>query len=264
VAAADVRPGAAVVEIGPGAGALTEALLRSGASVFAVELDRNLAAALRDALGPQSGLTVWDGDALEFDFAAHLSDHPQRGEIRVVANIPYYITTPLILRLLRCRGLFRDLCLTVQREVADRLAASPGTKAYGALTLACQYWSTVEPMLAIPRRAFYPVPQVDSTLVRLHLLDVPRVQAKSVAHLFRVIRAAFGQRRKTLRNALRNGGWPPAEVEAALGECGLASGRRGETLSLEEFAQLSDGLLGQGESGPEECHGDAEGRNRLG
>lgn len=242
VAAAGITPGRMVVEIGPGTGVLTEALLSAGASVLAVELDRDLAAALTEALGSHPDLTVRVADALRFDFAAHFGDHPARGGIRVVANIPYYITTPLILRLLRCRQVFDALYLTVQREVAERISASPGSKAYGALTLACQYRAEARPVLAIPRGAFYPMPEVDSTLLRFDLLDVPRVAVASEAQLFAVIRAAFGQRRKTLRNALLHGGWPAAALDPALETCGIAGRRRGETLALEDFARLSAAL----------------------
>ncbi|HEX7513380.1 MAG TPA: rRNA adenine dimethyltransferase family protein, partial [Candidatus Methylomirabilis sp.] len=169
-------------------------------------------------------------------------DHPQRGRIRVVANIPYYITTPLILRLLRHRALFDALFLTMQREVAERLAAPPGEKAYGSLTLACQYWATVRTVFSIPRTAFYPVPEVDSTLVRLDLLDTPRVPTENPAQLFAVVRAAFGTRRKMLRNALMRAGWPTQAVEAALQTAGVEGRRRGETLTLEEFARVSKAL----------------------
>lgn len=242
VATAGVSPGSLVVEIGPGTGVLTEALLQRGASVLAVELDRGLAAALGETLGRDPRLTVLVADALRFDFAAHLGAHPERGRIRVVANIPYYITSPLILRLLPCRRLFEALYLTVQREVAERITAAPGTKAYGALTLHCQYHAEARSALAIPRTAFYPIPEVDSTLVSFDLLDAPRVSVTSPARLFGVIRAAFGQRRKTLRNALRRAGWPAAALDAALGACGIAGGQRGETLTLQEFARLSEAL----------------------
>ncbi len=240
--AAGVGPGSYVVEIGPGTGVLTEALLRRGASVLAVELDRGLAAALEGGLGGHPALRILVADALRLDFAAHLCDHPARGRIHVVANIPYYITTPLILRLVKWRNLFQTLTLTVQREVAERIGASPGSKAYGALTLACQYWATARPILAIPRTAFYPVPAVDSTVVRLDLLDNPRVSVSSPGRLFAVIRSAFEQRRKTLRNALRHAGWPAVALDDALAACGIAGNRRGETLALEEFARLSEEL----------------------
>jgi len=242
VAAAGVRPGSLVVEIGPGTGVLTEALLRRGASVLAVELDRELAAALSETLGHDPRLTVLVADALRFDFGGHLGDHLQRGRIRVVANIPYYITSPLILRLLPCRELFEALYLTIQEEVAERITARPGTKAYGSLTLHCQYWAAARSVLTIPRGAFYPTPEVNSTLVGFDLLDAPRVAVTNPAGLFGVIRAAFGQRRKTLRNALRQAGWPTAALDPALKACGIAEGRRGETLTLQEFARLSEAL----------------------
>jgi len=242
VDAAGVGPGSAVVEIGPGTGVLTEALLQRGATVLAVELDRELAAALEEGLGHQPALTIRVADALRFDFAAQLGDHPERGRIQVVANIPYYITTPLVFRLLRCRSVFRALFLTVQREVAERMSGSPGSKAYGVLSLACRYWATTRPVLAIPRTAFYPVPEVDSTLVRFDLLETPRVSVGSPGQLFGVIRAAFEQRRKTLRNALRHAGWPAIALDSALAASGIAGGRRGETLALEEFARLSEAL----------------------
>jgi 16S rRNA (adenine1518-N6/adenine1519-N6)-dimethyltransferase len=255
VAAAGVKPGHLVVEIGPGTGVLTEALLHAGASVLAVELDRGLAAALSETVGRDPRLRVVVADALRFDFHAHLGAHPERGRIRVVANIPYYITTPLILRLLPCRELFETLFLMMQQEVAERIMASPGGKAYGALTLHCQYHAEVRPLLAAPRTAFYPIPEVDSTLVRFDLLDAPRVSVPGPDRLFGVIRAAFGQRRKTLRNALRRAGWPAAALDAGLAACGIAGGRRGETLTLQEFARLSEAL-------PESREPRAESRER--
>ncbi len=242
VAAAGVGPGSLVVEIGPGTGVLTEALLRCGASILAVELDRDLATALSETLGRDPRLTVLVADALRFDFMKRLGAHPERGRIRVVANIPYYITSPLILRLLPHREIFEALYLTIQQEVAERITAHPGTKAYGALTLHCQYYADARPVLPIPRRAFYPIPEVDSMLVSFALLDAPRVSVTSPRGLFGVIRAAFGQRRKTLRNALCQAGWPPATLDGAFESCGIAGGRRGETLTLQEFAQLNEVL----------------------
>ncbi len=242
VAAAELGPDSLVVEIGPGTGILTDAMLRTGASVLAVELDRDLARLLSERLAGNPRFAIRSADALEFDFTQALRDDPRRGRARVVANIPYYITTPLILRLVRQRENFEFLCLTVQREVAERLTAGPGRKSYGALTLACQYRASVRAVEAIPRTAFHPVPEVDSTLVRFDLLDAPRVRVAEPRQLFTVIRAAFGARRKTLRNALCRAGWPARDAEAALGRAGVAAMRRGETLTLEEFARLSDAL----------------------
>jgi 16S rRNA (adenine1518-N6/adenine1519-N6)-dimethyltransferase len=242
VAAAGLDRESLVVEIGPGTGILTEAVLRTGASVLAVELDRDLARLLSERLAGNPRFAIRSADALEFDFAQALHDDPRRGRARVVANIPYYITTPLILRLVRHRDLFESLFLTVQREVAERLTAAPGRKSYGSLTLACQYRASVRAVVAIPRTAFHPVPEVDSALVRFDLLDAPRVRVAEPRQLFAVIRAAFGVRRKTLRNALCRAGWPAQDVEAALERVGVAAMRRGETLTLDEFARLSDAL----------------------
>jgi 16S rRNA (adenine1518-N6/adenine1519-N6)-dimethyltransferase len=242
VVAAGLRPGSLAVEIGPGTGVLTEAMLGTGASVLAVEFDRDLAVVLSERLGTNPQFTLRQADALTFDFAQALRDDPRRGRARVVANIPYYITTPLILRLVNRRDLFDALLLTVQREVADRLTAVPGGKAYGSLTLACQYWAGVRSVFPVPRTAFHPVPEVESALVRFDLLDAPRVRVANPAHLFAVIRGAFAVRRKTLRNALCQAGWAAPAVEAALAHVGVAPMRRGETLALEEFARLSDAL----------------------
>ena len=244
---ADLGPECTAVEIGPGTGLLTEALLATGAAVLAVELDRGLARLLEETLGSHPRLRIRVADALHFDFEAALAPDRGRGPVRVVANIPYQITSPLIFRLLETAGLFDRLCLTVQREVADRLSASPGTKAYGALTLACQYRATVRTVIRIPPGAFYPPPAVDSALVRMECRPAPAVAVGSEARLFRVIRAAFGQRRKTLRNALRHAGWPVDEVEGALGAAGVVGERRGETLSLEEFARVSEALPARAE-----------------
>jgi 16S rRNA (adenine1518-N6/adenine1519-N6)-dimethyltransferase len=242
VAAAGLAADSLVVEIGPGTGILTEALLRTGARVLAVEVDRELALLLCERLAGNPRLTIRSADALEFDFAQALHDDPRRGRARVVANIPYYITTPLILRLVRHRDLFESLFLTVQREVAERLTAAPGRKSYGSLTLACQYRASIRSVEAIPRTAFHPVPEVDSALVRFDLLEAPRVRVAEPRQLFAVIRAAFGVRRKTLRNALCRAGWPARDVEDALDRVGVAALRRGETLTLDEFARLSDAL----------------------
>jgi 16S rRNA (adenine1518-N6/adenine1519-N6)-dimethyltransferase len=212
--------------------------------VLAVEIDRGLARLLQQTLGAHPGLTVWVDDAVRLDLAARLGDHPDRGNIRVVANIPYYITSPLILHLLAHAALFRTLVLTVQREVAERLTAAPGEKAYGALTLACRYKADAQAVLRIPSGAFHPAPEVESRLVRLDVLPRPRIETPDPGHLFRVVRAAFGQRRKTLRNALRQAGWPAEDVEAALAAAGVAGARRGETLSLEEFGEVARALPG--------------------
>jgi len=249
VAAAGLHPGDLVVEIGPGTGVLTEAVLGAGASVLAVEFDRGLAQAVSERLGTNPQLTLRQADALEFDFTQALRDDPRRGRARVVANIPYSITTPLILRLVERRDLFEALFLTVQREVAGRLTAAPGGKTYGSLTLACRYWADIRSLFRIPRTAFHPVPEVESALVRFDLLDSPRVQVADPRHLFAVIRAAFAVRRKTLRNALCRAGWSTQAADAGLAHIGIDPRRRGETLALEEFARLSEALPARTPSG---------------
>lgn len=242
LAEAELGPDCVAVEVGSGTGLLTEMLVDSGAAVLAVELDAGLARLLAERLGHRPNLRIWTADALRFDFVSALAPHRGQGPIRVVANIPYAITTPLLFRLLAAEGLFDRFCLTVQREVAERLAARPGTKAYGALTLACQYRAATRTILRIPPQAFYPAPAVESALVRMDCRAAPPVAVRSEAQLFRVIRAAFGQRRKTLRNALRHAGWTAGSVEGALDAAGVAGERRGETLSLDEFACLSEAL----------------------
>jgi 16S rRNA (adenine1518-N6/adenine1519-N6)-dimethyltransferase len=230
-------------------------LLAAGACVLAVEVDRGLAGALRERFAGRVDLIVAEADALRFDYAAALSARPTAGA-RVVANIPYNITSPLILRLLDLPGLFAALVLMVQREVAERLCAPPGQKAYGAFSVACQYRARVSILMTIPPTAFHPPPDVESALIRLDPWSRPPVACADSGRLFRVVRAAFGQRRKTLRNALERGGWAAAAVQEACAREGIDGGRRGETLSLAEFARLSDALGGQA---PGLCLGDGEG-----
>ncbi len=236
VSAAGLDAGWQVVEIGPGTGILTEALLDTGAAVLAIEIDRGLVALITERLGGHPGLRLETADALRFDFESPL--RTQRRPVRIVSNIPYHITSPLILRLLRYGRLFDALFLTVQKEVALRMTAAPGQKCYGAFTLACQYRAAVQALFPIPRTAFFPVPEVDSMLIRLDPRAEPPVIGAQPGRLFAAVRAAFGTRRKTLRNALAHR-WPLAEVDAALRSAGIDGRRRGETLSLAEFARLS-------------------------
>ncbi|HTX54412.1 MAG TPA: 16S rRNA (adenine(1518)-N(6)/adenine(1519)-N(6))-dimethyltransferase RsmA [Candidatus Baltobacteraceae bacterium] len=228
-----------VVEIGPGTGSLTEGLLARGAAVLAVEVDRGLAALLAERWGNRPGFQLETADALRFDFAEALAT--ERRPIRVVANIPYHITSPLILHLLSYGRVFEALFLTVQKEVAVRMAAGPGDKSYGAFTLACQYRAAVQAVFRIPPTAFFPVPEVDSMLVRLDPHAHPPIAVSNPDTLILTVRTAFGVRRKTLRNALLQR-WPGPAVDAALHAADLDGRRRGETLSLDEFGRLSDAL----------------------
>lgn len=240
VAAARIVPGEPILEIGAGTGTLTEALAAAGARVTALERDRRLAALLRARGFPAGDVVVVEADALTFDLAGWLA--AVGGSAKVVANIPYQITSPLLLRLLDLASELAVVVLLIQREVAARLVAQPGSKAYGALTLACHYRAEVEVVAEVPRTAFHPAPAVQSAVVRLTPLDRPRVSVPDGALLFAVIRAAFGQRRKTLRNALL-GARPlrlrPPQLDAALASAAIDGRVRGEALSLEEYGRLA-------------------------
>ncbi len=243
--AADLGPDDLVVEIGPGTGVLTEGLAERAGHLVAIERDPGLHRLLLDRFGDRPGLSLICADALVFDYESFLGEMvPRHGRAKLVSNLPYSVATPLILRLIELRRYFSFLLVMLQREVAQRLLAEPGQEAYSALTLRCRYEADVTGVARVSRTAFYPQPAVDSSLVRLDLLSTPRVSVKRPDLLFRVVRAAFGQRRKTLRNALLSGGITadPAAVERALLDIGIDPRRRGETLSLDEFARLADHL----------------------
>ncbi|HXF83285.1 MAG TPA: 16S rRNA (adenine(1518)-N(6)/adenine(1519)-N(6))-dimethyltransferase RsmA, partial [bacterium] len=230
-----------VLEIGAGVGTLTAALAPLAARVTAIEFDRALLPALRDTTAPLANVTVIQGDALALDLAALAAGLP--APRRVVSNLPYNIAAPLILRLLERRLGFDRLVLTVQREVAERLAAPPASRSYGALSVAVQYRATVALAMRVPPAAFYPRPEVESAIVLLEVRERPPVAVADEAWFFRVVRAAFAQRRKTLRNAVAGAlAVPPATVEAAARTAGIDPRRRGETLTLDDFARFADAL----------------------
>jgi 16S rRNA (adenine1518-N6/adenine1519-N6)-dimethyltransferase len=185
-------------------------------------------------------------DALRFDYDSVLSEMcPEYTQTKLISNLPYSVATPLILQLIPLRRCFSFLMVMVQREVAQRILAAPGTKGYSALTLRCRYEADARAVAQVSRTAFYPKPEVDSTLIRLDLLPGPRVSVQSPDLLFRIVRAAFGQRRKMLRNALLQGGITaePTILERTLVETDIDPMRRGETLTLDEFAKLADRLF---------------------
>lgn len=231
---------ATVLEVGPGPGGLTRALLEEGAAhVVAVERDRRCIAALEEIAAAADGrLTVVEGDALEFDLASLAAE---RGRLRIVANLPYNIATPLLIGWLRHVDLLDVLVLMFQKEVADRLAAQPGGKIYGRLSVAAQWRCTVRPLFNLPPRAFVPAPKVSSTVVELVPRPHPLADADP-ALLEQVVAAAFGQRRKMLRASLRGLG---IDIEA----CGISPEARAETLSIEDFCRLAR-ALGEGREKP--------------
>jgi 16S rRNA (adenine1518-N6/adenine1519-N6)-dimethyltransferase len=231
IAAAEIAAGERVLEIGPGLGALTEVLLQAGAIVTAVERDPVLAAFLARDGGPS--LEVITGDFPRCDLATP-------PPYKVVSNLPYYVTTPIIESLLVSHTGWSAAVLTMQTEVAERLAAGPAARAYGALSLFAQFHSEIERLFAVPASCFYPPPEVESTVVRLRPLE--RGIGEATARAFRaVVRAGFGGRRKTLHNSLRAAA-PAEKVDAALAASGIDSGRRAETLTLEEFLALAGAL----------------------
>ncbi|MBF0425407.1 MAG: 16S rRNA (adenine(1518)-N(6)/adenine(1519)-N(6))-dimethyltransferase RsmA [Magnetococcales bacterium] len=224
-----------VVEIGPGLGSLTRPLLAQTGRLCCIEYDRRLIPLLRCEVAGLGDLEVIEGDAMQQDYqalAARLG-----GPLTLVANLPYQISSPLLLRILEQRAAFASLTLMFQREVAERLVAAPGGKDYGTLSVYCQMWSEIALVLEVPATAFHPVPKVDSAVVRMVLRTEPAWPLADPQALAPVVRAAFGQRRKTLANALKG---VTADAAAWLARAGIDGQRRGETLSLEEFARLAN------------------------
>lgn len=241
VEGASLGPTDVVLEIGPGLGALTQRLAAAAGRVVAVELDRGLVAILQERLLPvYPNLEILHGDAVRIDLRALLTERLAPGEqAKVVANLPYYVTTPLIMRMLEEELPLDQIVVMVQKEVADRMISPPGSKEYGALSVAVQYYTVPDVVTAVGRNAFMPSPDVDSAVVSLRIRTAPPVTADRT-QFFKVVKAAFGQRRKSLPNALANGlGLDKGLVQEALTLAGIELNRRGETLSLEEFANVT-------------------------
>ena len=228
VAAIDPQPGDRLVEIGPGSGLLTDELVGRVGHLDVVEIDRDLAATLRGRL-PSEQVTVHEADALEFDFAA------LPAPLRVVGNLPYNVSSPILFRMVEIADRLRDCVFMLQREVVDRMVAHPGTGDYGRLSVMLQYRFAMAAVLDVPPGAFTPPPKVDSAVVRMAPLPADRLRARDEERFAAVVAAAFGQRRKTLRNATRS-----LVPDEAFARTGIEPGRRGETLSVEEFVALSD------------------------
>ena len=230
--AAEISSEDTVVEIGPGHGRLTCLLAEKAKKVIAIELDRELCKKLKSEFNEYGNVELDCGNALRY---------PYEGlpEFKVVANIPYYITTPIIFRLIESRGNLISMTLTVQREVAKRIAAQPGTKDYGVLSIMIQYYAVPELKFIIPKGAFRPVPKVDSALIHMKIRKSPPVEVKDEKFFFRVVKTAFTQRRKTLANALKS---LSADIKDKIVHAGIDPQRRPGTLSIEEFARLADVL----------------------
>ena len=241
VGAAELAPGDTVLEIGPGIGTLTQGLAETGARVVAVEIDKKLPRVLAETLKGYDNVTIVPGDILKLNIPEILG--LKEGErFKVAANLPYYITTPIIMTLLEQRLPIERLVTMVQKEVAVRMTARPGSKDYGALSIAVQYFTEPRIVMDVPPRAFMPAPEVTSAVVACRVRETPAVAPADEKLFFRLIRAAFGQRRKMLLNALTGAGLTKEMSRAGLSAAGIAENARGEQLSLADFTRLSDAV----------------------
>ena len=243
VAAAGIGPDDFVVEIGPGIGTLTQYLAYAARSVCAVEIDKNLIPILEDTLSDYDNVEVINNDVLKVDLAALAKEKNNGRPIKVVANLPYYITTPIIMGLFENHVPVDSITVMVQKEVADRMQTGPGSKDYGALSLAVQYYAEPYIVANVPPNCFMPRPKVGSAVIKLTRYEKPPVDVKDEALMFRLIRASFNQRRKTLVNGIRNSGdfsLSKEEIEDVFNRCDLPLNIRGEALTLEQFAMLAN------------------------
>lgn len=235
------------LEIGPGAGTLTRAIAAHADRMLAIEIDKRLAPLLEESLSGCDNVKLIFGDALKSDLDALVRDELNHdGDYKLVANLPYYITTPLIMHVLEDSKHVDELVIMVQKEVGERLCAKPGSRTYGAVTVMVQYLATASRAFDVGRRAFTPPPDVDSTILHLVPYKERPIQAKDDAMMRRVVKAAFSQRRKTLRNSLASLGVDKASIATALEKAGIDEQRRAESLSVAEFVALADAFTDQG------------------
>ena len=243
IAAAEITKEDCVLEIGPGIGTMTQYLAEAAGEVVAVEIDAALIPILEDTLSAYNNVTVIHGDILKVDVNDIVREKNAGRPVKVVANLPYYITTPIIMGLFEQHVPLQSITVMVQKEVADRMQVGPSTKDYGALSLAVQYYARPEIVANVPPNCFIPRPNVGSAVIRLTRYEEPPVQVADEGKLFALIRAAFNQRRKTLVNSLNNAAGLQLDKERVAGALelmGLSATVRGEALTLEQFAQLSD------------------------
>ena len=245
IQAAEITREDCVLEIGPGLGTMTRCLAERAGEVVAVEIDKNLIPILKENLSDYDNVTLINADILKVDINKIVEEKNAGRPVKVVANLPYYITTPIIMGLFESHVPLKSITVMVQKEVADRMQVGPGTKDYGALSLAVQYYAKPEIVANVPPNCFIPRPNVGSAVIRLTRHQEPPVKVEDEARLFAIIRAAFNQRRKTLVNALSNSselGVNKEQAADALERLGLSLTIRGEALTLEQFAALSDQL----------------------
>lgn len=237
VEGADVNAEDMVIEIGPGVGTLTAQLLNAAKRVVAIELDKDLIPILKQELGENENFMLIHNDALKVDFNEIIGEEKS---VKLVANLPYYVTTPIIVKLLKENYKFKSLTIMIQKEVAERMNAEPGNKDYGALSLLVQYYCNTSIVRNVAPTCFIPRPKVDSIVIRLDRLEEPKVNVQNEKLFFDIIRNSFNMRRKTLWNGTKSVGLPKEKLEAAFQKAGVDPKRRGETLSIQEFGLLSD------------------------
>lgn len=236
VHAAELTVGEPVLEVGPGIGTLTQGLAQSGADVTAIELDRRLLEVLDTTLASYDNVRIIHGDVLKLDVPTIMNHKP----FKVVANLPYYITTPIIMSLLESKLPIERLVVMVQKEVALRMIAKPGTKDYGALSVAVQYYTEPDIVLDVPPKSFLPAPAVTSSVIRCVLRNKPPVDVIDEKLFFRVVKAGFAQRRKTFSNTMKTTGLTRDRIEELLAKANIDGQRRGETFTLQEFADVAN------------------------
>ena len=244
-AAADLHPDEAVIEVGPGIGTLTQELAEGAGKVLAIEIDRHLVEVLEKTLAPYPNVTVISHDVLEVSAQEMREMTAPFEQVKMVANLPYNITSPLVMKILEEAPFVSQMVLMVQEEVARRMQAEPGTKEYGSLSVAVQYYAEPEIAAFVPLNCFYPRPKVGSCVISLRRRSEPGAKVKDEALLFAVVRAAFNQRRKTLLNSLSNGmaeSFTKEQIGKALAAAGVDPAQRGETLSLNSFAMIANSL----------------------
>ena len=255
VSAADLEPDECVLEIGSGIGTLTVAIAPLCARFLAVEIDRNLVPVLGANASGFENVSVIQGDAMKLDFRGMLAggcDSSRPRPWKVVSNLPYYLTSPIVTRLLFCGAAISRMVLMVQREVALRMIATPGSDEYGAFSVACQYKTRPSIFSPVPRTAFMPAPDVDSSIVVMDVREVPEYPVPDEDLLFRIVREAFNYRRKTISSALKHS-FGRERTSIAVASAGVDPGRRGETLSIAEFAALSRSFGMEFAKAPPEC-----------
>lgn len=241
VAGAGIGPGDKIIEVGPGIGTLTREMASRAQNLMAVEIDKNLIPILEDTLGDYDNVKIVNEDIIKADIRGLIDENLSGGPVKLVANLPYYITTPIIMRFLEENINVTDIVVMVQKEVAERMNAQPGGKDFGALSVAVQYYCDTEIVAKVPRHLFVPQPNVDSIVIALRVRPERKYKVDDEGLYFKVVKAAFGQRRKTLLNSISSmGNLAKDQVKEALEEAGIDPKRRGETLSLDEFAILSN------------------------